>query len=460
MKQVNGPKTLPFLQQVQWVSQPLTYMDTCFQRYGDIFNTGIVNKPNELVFVSHPQGIQELLTHDTQEFEAPGRVNGILKPLLGGKSLILLEGQDHRQQRKLLMPPFHGERMWNYGQLILKITQQVSSQWEPNQPFVARNAMQEISLIVILKAVFGMYEGERFEQLKSLLTSLLSVTNSPLSSSLLFFPVLQQDLGNWSPWGRFLRHQQQIDQLLFAEIAERRQHPDENRQDILSLMMAARDEDGQPMSDIELRDELLTLLFAGHETTATGLAWSLYWVHQQPEVYQKLMAELDRLAPDADPMTIFKLPYLTAVCQETLRIYPVGMLTFPRVAKRLTQIMGYSIKAGTGVVACIYLVHRHPEIYPEPEKFKPERFLTRKFSPYEYLPFGGGVRQCIGLALAQFEMKLVLATILRSYELELAEKRPVKAARRGVTLSPLGGIRMVMKRQRPALSKPLSASVV
>jgi cytochrome P450 len=257
-----------------------------------------------------------------------------------------------------------------------------------------------------------------------------------------------------------LRHQQQIDQLLFAEIAERRQHPDENRQDILSLMMAARDEDGQPMSDIELRDELLTLLFAGHETTATGLAWSLYWVHQQPEVYQKLMAELYSLAPDADPMTIFKLPYLTAVCQETLRIYPVGMLTFPRVAKRLTQIMGYSIKAGTGVVACIYLVHRHPEIYPEPEKFKPERFLTRKFSPYEYLPFGGGVRQCIGLALAQFEMKLVLATILRSYELELAEKRPVKAARRGVTLSPLGGIRMVMKRQRPAISQPLSESVV
>ncbi len=456
MKQINGPKTHHLVQEIQWVANPLNYMDTCFQRYGDIFYTGVGTKNHDLVFVCHPQGIQELLTRDTKEFEAPGRENGLLKPLLGEKSLILLDNQEHRRQRKLLMPPFHGERMLNYGQLIIQITQQISSHWQLGQPFIARDGMQEISLMVILQAVFGMYEGDRFQQLKALLTSLLSVTSSPLSSSLLFFPALQQDLGAWSPWGQFLRHRQQIDQLLFAEIEQRRQQPDENRQDILSLMMAARDEEGQPMSDIELRDELLTLLFAGHETTATALAWSLYWVHQQPEIYQKLIQELDSTDADADPMTIFKLPYLTAVCQETLRIYPVGMLTFPRLAKQPTTIMGYSIKPDTSVVGCIYLAHRQPEIYPEPEKFMPERFLTRKFSPYEYLPFGGGVRQCIGLALAQFEMKLVLATILRNYELQLAEKRPVKAARRGVTLSPLGGIRMVMKGKRTANPKSLA----
>lgn len=448
MKQINGSKSPHLLQEIQWVSDPIKYMDTCFKQYGDIFNTGVAGKSKELIFVSHPEGIQELLTRDTKEFEAPGRVNGILKPLLGEKSLILLDNQEHRRQRKLLMPPFHGERMWNYGQLIIKITEQICSKWVQNQPFIARNTMQEISLIVILQTVFGMYEGERFQQIKALLTSLLSVTDSPFSSSLLFFPILQKDLGSWSPWGRFLRHRQQIDQLLFAEIEERRQHSNENRQDILSLMMAARDEQGQPMSDIELRDELLTLLFAGHETTATALAWALYWVHQHPEVYEKLIKELDSLPSAADPMTIFKLPYLTAVCQETLRIYPVGMLTFPRIAKQPTTVMGYPIDEGDSVVGCIYLLHRHPDIYPEPEQFKPERFLNRKFSPYEYLPFGGGVRQCIGMALAQFEMKLVLATILRHYQLKIAEKRPVKAARRGVTLSPLGGIKMTMTGKR------------
>ncbi|MGB3532642.1 MAG: cytochrome P450 [Microcoleaceae cyanobacterium] len=458
MKQINASKSPHLLQEIQWVTNPLEYMDTCFERYGDIFNTGIVGKSNELIFVCHPEGIQELLTRDTKEFEAPGRVNGILKPLLGEKSLILLDEKEHRRQRKLLMPPFHGERMRNYGQLIIKIAEQISSKWGQNQPFIARDSMQEISLIVILQTVFGMYEGERFQKIKALLTSLLAVTDSPFSSSLLFFPILQKDLGAWSPWGRFVRQRQQIDQLLFAEIEERRQHSNENRQDILSLMMAARDENGEPMSDIELRDELLTLLFAGHETTATALAWSLYWVHQQPEIYQKLIQELDSLPADVDPMTIFKLPYLTAVCQETLRIYPVGMLTFPRVAKQPTTLMGYPIDTDAGVVGCIYLLHRHPEIYPEPEKFKPERFLERKFSPYEYLPFGGGVRQCIGMALAQFEMKLVLATILRQNELQLAEKRPVKAARRGVTLSPLGGIKMKMKGKRTLNSKSVAVS--
>ncbi|MGL5081660.1 MAG: cytochrome P450 [Microcoleaceae cyanobacterium] len=447
MKQFDGPKTANFLQQIQWIIDPLNYMHTCAERYGDVFAARVTGG-YPLIFVSNPQMIQELLTRDTKDFEAPGRMNQILKPLIGEQSLILLEGDRHRQQRKLLMPSFHGERMRNYGELICNITQQVTSQWQPNQPLVARDAMQEISLLVILQAVFGIYAGERYDQLKTLVASLLSVTNSPLSSSVLFFKSLQQDLGPWSPWGRFLRQRQKIDELLFAEIAERHQNWDESRTDILSLMIAARDEDGQPMSDGELRDELLTLLFAGHETTATSLAWSLYWVHQQPEVLATLLQELDSLEPNADPMAIFRLPYLTAVCQETLRIYPVGMLTFPRTAKRVTDLGDYRVTAGDTLVGCIYLTHRRPDLYPEPEQFRPERFLERKFSPYEYLPFGAGARQCIGMALAQYEMKLALATVLMNYELTLAEKRPVKAARRGVTLSPLGGVRMKMVGKR------------
>jgi cytochrome P450 family 110 len=226
-------------------------------------------------------------------------------------------------------------------------------------------------------------------------------------------------------------------------------------------MMAARDENGQPMTNQELRDELMTLLFAGHETTATALAWGLYWIHSLPSVREKLLQELDSLGKNPDPMAIFRLPYLSAVCQETLRIYPVGMLTFPREVKSPVELMGYQLAPGTVVVGSIYLTHRRKDLYPEPLQFRPERFLERQFSPYEYLPFGGGSRRCIGMALAQLEMKLVLASILRDFELALAENKPVPAKRRGVTLGPAGGVRMVMtgRRMRQQRPEPIASTV-
>ena len=244
------------------------------------------------------------------------------------------------------------------------------------------------------------------------------------------------------------QRQRKIDELIYAEIEERRLQPDANRTDILSLMMAARDENGQPMTNEELRDELMTLLFAGHETTATALAWAFYWIHRLPSVRQKLLQELDSLGENPDPMTIFRLPYLSAVCQETLRIYPVAMLTFAREVLTPVELMGHQLEPGTAVFASIYLTHRREDLYPEPLQFKPERFLERQFSPYEYLPFGGGSRRCIGLALAQLEMKLVLATILRDFDLVLAEKKPVQAKRRGVSLEPAGGVPMALLGRR------------
>ncbi|MEA5499637.1 cytochrome P450 [Limnoraphis robusta Tam1] len=457
MKPLNSLKTNNFIQRLQWVFDPIQYMETNAQHHQDIFTTSVAGR---LIFVNSPEGIQKLLTHDTKEFSAPGSVNGILRPLLGDQSVILLDGDRHKRQRKLLMPPFHGDRMRNYGELILKITQQATEKWKPGQPLIARNTMREITLAVILQAVFGIYEGSRYDELKQLIASLLAVTDSPISSSLLFFQFLQKDWGAWSPWGRFLRMRQKIDQLLFAEIEDRRQNWDENRTDILNLMMAARDEDGQPMSDEELRDELLTLLFAGHETTATAMAWALYWIHRQPEVYQKLIQELETLPENPDPMTIFRLPYLTAVCNETLRIYPVGMLTFPRMVHEPMEFMGYQLEPGMSLVGCIYLLHHREDLYPEPKQFKPERFLERKFSPYEFSPFGAGARQCIGMALAQFEMKLALAYILQNYHLTLLENHPVKPARRGVTLSPVGGIKMMMNgRRTPSKSVAIPATV-
>jgi cytochrome P450 len=208
------------------------------------------------------------------------------------------------------------------------------------------------------------------------------------------------------------------------------------------MLLSSSDEEGKGMTDGELRDELLALLFAGHETTATAMSWALYWIYSLPSVKEKLLQELRSVSDPTDWMSIFKLPYLTAVCNETLRIHPVGMLTFPRVVTESTELLGYKLEPNTILSGCIYLLHHREDLYPDAEQFKPERFLERQFSPYEFMPFGGGARRCVGEALAQFEMKIVLATILSRYELALCDRHPVKPQRRGVTLAPAGGIKM------------------
>ena len=440
MKLPEGPKTPPLLQIVQGIFRPMEYLEAARDRYGDIFTMRSLGFP-PTVALSHPQAIQEVFTAEPNLFDT-GTSNWILRPLLGENSLIQLDGLPHQRQRRLLMPPFHGERMRAYGQLICDLTKQVIGKWEIGKPFSIRSSTQEISLRVILSAVFGLDKGERYEQLRQLLSSLLDSFNSPWHSSLLFFPFLQRDLGPWSPWGRFLRQKQCIDALLTAEINQRRTQPP--GEDILSLMMSAHDESGQPMTEAELRDELMTLLFGGHETTASALAWAFYWIHHLPEVRKKLLEELDTLSPDQDPSTIAKLPYLSAVCSETLRIYPVLLFTFARILQAPLKIMDYQFEPGTVLAPCIYLTHHRQDLYPEPKRFRPERFLERQFSPYEYLPFGGGNRRCLGYAFALFEMKLVLATILSQVQLGLTDKRPVRPVRRGVTFTPSGGVRMVM----------------
>jgi cytochrome P450 len=239
------------------------------------------------------------------------------------------------------------------------------------------------------------------------------------------------------------------------EIQERRENPDPSHTDILSLLMVAQDEDGQPMSDEELHDELLTLLVAGHETTATAIAWAFYWIHKMPLVREKLLAELDSLRPNPDTSTISKLPYLNAVCCETLRIYPVGMLIFPRLVKTPICLSGHELPVDTIVLGAIYLTHHREDIYPEPDLFRPERFLEKQFSPYEYLPFGGGARRCIGLAFAQLEMKLAIAQILSNYELELMNTKDVKPKRRGLVTGPDRPISMKIKSRRMVKSSAL-----
>ncbi len=419
---------------------PLEFLHKYDRECGEIFTVNMPGGFEGAIFISNPAAIQQLLTSDTKQFSAPGETNQILQPFVGSNGVILLDGDKHRQRRQLVMPSFHGDKVRLYTDVMRKITQETIAKWQIGETINVREQMQSISLSIILQTVFGLYRGDRYDEIREKLIAILSLVESPLSSGLLFFPALQLDLGAWSPWGKFIRGRELLDRLIYAEIAERRAEDRSNRSDILSLLIDSQDADGNGMTDLELRDELMTLLFAGHETTATALAWAIYWANYLPEVKEKLLAEIATLDPQADAMAISKLPYLSAVCSETLRIYPVGMLTFPRVTKEPVSLQGYDIPANTMVVGCIYLAHHRQEVFAEPDAFKPERFLTRQFSPYEYFPFGGGSRRCIGLALAQLELKLVLFEVLTNCQLQLTGELPVAPVRRGVTLGPKGGV--------------------
>ncbi|MBW4506722.1 MAG: cytochrome P450 [Scytonematopsis contorta HA4267-MV1] len=442
----NGPDMPILLRRLKFVFRPLEYIEDFAKIYGDTF-TLKSPKGNYAVYFSHPQALEQIFTADSTNLGTGGGNIG-LEFLLGQNSLLALSGERHQRQRQLLAPPFHGEKMRIYGETIQEITHQVCDSWLQNKAFNIRDTMQEIALRVILRVVFGFDEGSRLQELQKLLSSVLEFLGSPLMSAGFFFTFLQKDLGAWSPWGRMMLQIQKIDELIYAHIKERKvesYQPEsyQNRQDILSLMMFARYDDGQPMSDTELRDELMTLLVAGHETTASALVWALYWIDRSPQIREKLQKELLSLDGNTEPTTIAKLPYLTAVSQESLRMYPILANAFVRFATSPIEIMGYQLPKGTMIIPSIYMAHHRQEVYPQPKQFKPERFLERQFSPYEFLPFGGGSRRCLGMAFAQYEMKIVLATILSKFQVSMVDKRAVRPVRRGLTLAAPAGMKVI-----------------
>ena len=453
MKLPNGPKTPSLIQTLKFILNPLAVLDNCAKRYGDIYT---LNLKSPVVVISNPQALQQILTNDTKGFSVPSKGNKPFEPLMGKHSVIMASGDAHRRQRKLLMPSFHGDRMRCYGDTINQVTSEIMNGWGVGKNFDVRSGMQAITMRVIMQAVFGIYESSRATELEKLLAQMLEAGGStPLKAAFMIFPILQKDLGEKSYWGKFLRDKQRIYQLIDDEIEERRANPSDSRTDVLSMLMASTDENGEAMTNAELRDELITLLFAGHETTATALTWALYWIHKLPEVGEKLLEELDSLNENFDYNTIYKLPYLNAVYCETLRIYPVAILLFQRKVETPVSLCGYDFEPGTLLYGSIYLVHQREDLYPEPKKFKPERFLERQFSPYEFIPFGGGARRCIGMALAQFEMKLILTKILKNLQLDLIDNGEVKPQRRGLVTGPNRSIQMVVKGKRVAKSRSL-----
>jgi len=422
-------------QLARWILDPTGFLREKLRHGEESFHVSVFGDAmggGSVFLLTEPKAIQALMSRDTgSEFSSPGELNLILAPLLGMRNTILLSGVAHRHRRQLVMPRFHGEHLQNYGRLIERITRQEMATWPQEGVISVREAMQRISMGVILEVVFGLGQAERHGELESLLTRRLGMTATPLTSAVLFFPWLQKDFGPLSPGHRISQLAQQTDALLYAMIAERRAQPQGDRLDVLSMLLEARDEAGEPLSDEDVHDELITLLVAGHETTATALTSALYWLHRTPHALERLRSELQDAGVGADPI---KLPYLTAVGQEALRLHPVAMLSFARQVETPVEIAGQSYEPGDLLMACIYLLHQRPDLYPEPQSFRPERFLERQFSPYEYMPFGAGVRRCVGAALAQMEMKIVLATILGEMDFASANARAVPQARRGVTL--------------------------
>ncbi len=422
---------------VQYMRDPIGCMVPLARKYGDTFV--FPGKP-PLVCSGDPAGIKAIFTADPDTFEP---LNQDLAVFIGARSLILASGAEHKRARKLMMPPFHGARMRAYGEQMVRITEERFASFATGQTVTMMEVLQELSLDVILQVVFGVTEPARMASLAKLL---IEITNG-ISPLLAIVPALRRDFGGFGPYATFMERRRRLHAALDELMAARRaEGPSE---DILSLLLAARTEDGQPMDDDEIRDQLVLLVFAGHETTAIAMAWALYAVHQ-PEnaaALGRLREELKALGPDPDPETLAKLPYLEATCNETLRRYPLAPAPSPRKLRKPFELSGYSLPAGGSVVAAIGVAHFREGVYPEPMRFRPERFLDRTFSPFEFLPYGGGARRCLGAAMASYEMKLVLGTLLRRYRLSLASYRPDKGAVRMANAGPKHGVRMIVEKR-------------
>ncbi len=443
-----GPQTHPWLQQFQWLTRGEEYLQECYQLYGDIFTLRISSDSTPHVFVSNPQAIREIFAANTKQLDS-GKEAGNHPFLLGEHSLVLQSGERHIEHRKLLAPPFHGERIQTLGEVIRQITTQEANSWIIGQSFPLYQFLQTISLEVSLRALLGPSQSPRDQKLKNLLVTFLNPNISILQTIFLHFLFLRWDLGPWSTWGKMVRRKQEIDEIVYAEIAQRHQKPDPAATDILSLIMASRYDNGEAMTDTELRDELLTVMTQGPEITVTALVRALYWILRHPQVLQKLLQELDSVGDNPDVKTISQLPYLDAIYKETLRLYPPPQFAFPRQVESRLQIQDYQFEPGTILSPCIHLTHHREDLYPQPEKFRPERFLEREFASYEYLPFGGGNRRCIGAAFAQLEIKMILATVLSHWDLVLDDNKSVKAPPKNpFAPPPMNGIYVVVKGRR------------
>jgi cytochrome P450 len=438
------PAMSPLRQTLAWSFRPFGFLEHCRRELGDSFSVMFLGFKSPMVMISDPEAIKALY-RESDHGLPPGR-NIFLEPILGSRSLLLLEGKDHLAHRKLMLPAFHGERMRALEPTIAAIAGADIDSWLLGREFPLHPQMQAVTLEVILQVVFGVSEGPRLDRLRELLRNLLTETSSARVQ--LRTLLLRRVGGASGVWGRFEERMREVDELLYAEIAEHRERDDlAERGDILSSLILARFAGGEGLDDTDLRDQLMTLLLAGHETTATGLAWAFDLILGHPEVHGRLVETLEE-GDDA---------YLKAVITESLRLRPVVPLAGRRLKTPLVT-EDLELPEGTDVSPAIWLAHTRPEAYPEPRAFRPERFLDDGPETYSWIPFGGSVRRCLGGAFAEFEMRVVLREVLTRCALQKASPAPERPTRRNVTLSPRDGTRVIVTSRSPARERELAAA--
>jgi hypothetical protein len=415
-----GPRYPSAVQTLGWWSRPTGFLERCRARYGKRFTIRLLAAPP---FVMHcdPEALREIFTAPPDVLH-PGEGARVLEPIVGTRSVILLDESPHLEQRKLMLPAFHGERMERLRGLVEEVAEREVATWPRGEPIRLHGRLQGLTLEIILRAVFGIRPGERLDALRATLTDILDFGARPRS----LFPPPRRQAAAHGAYGRFLRLRERADAMIF-ELVDERRAAGEDGDDVLAMLLAARHEDGAPMSSEELRDELMTLLVAGHETTASELAWAFERVAREPAVCERLRAELDGDDGDA---------YLTATVQETLRRRPVLPNAAPRLVKKEVEIAGWTYPPGVCLIANSYLVHHDPEIYPEPYAFRPERFLDEGPGTYSWIPFGGGRRRCLGASFAILEMKAVMGAAFATTELRPVGDGVELARRRAITISP------------------------
>lgn len=439
-----GPRMPVALQTLGFWSRPTAFVERARARYGHRFTVRVISQP-PFVVISDPEEIKQVFTAPPDVLH-PGEGARILERLLGRHSVILLDEEPHLEQRKLLLPAFHGERMQRLSGLMAELAEEELAALPCGQPVELHPRLQRLTLEIILRAVFGLERGGQLEQLRELLSEVLAFSQNPLS----MLPHPPRWLANRGPIAHQNRLRARVDELIFQLIAERRREGSKG-DDVLALLLSAEHEDGSPMSPTELRDELMTALVAGHETTASQLAWGFERLAREPVVLERLYAELD------DP----EEAYLTATTQEILRHRPVLPHAEPRLTMRPVEIGGFLYPPGVMLAPYIHLVHHDPSIYPEPHAFRPQRFLERAPGTYTWIPFGGGRRRCLGASFALLEMKLVIRAMLESFELEPPDTRSEGTRRRNITVSPASGCQLILRERgsktQPARERPRAA---
>jgi cytochrome P450 family 135 len=430
-----GPSKPGAWQTLEWMYRPIPFMERCRRRHGPIFSIRL-GPGNPVVMVADPQIAKQVMAGDPELFRA-GDTNGTFRPVVGSHSILLLDGEEHLQQRRIMLPAFGGSHAQQFADQVREIAEKRVGSWQPGERLSLQDEMEKISFESIMRVVFGADRAASLERLREVIPEMMDRCDSAFT----MLPWFRRELAGSTPYARLMRSVREVDEVLYEVISERRGDPlNQLRDDALSLLLQAKHEDGAPLEDGLVRDELLTLIMAGYETTTNSLAWALERLLRSPDRLERLRGEIEA-GEEA---------YLDAVIKETLRSRPV----VPVVARRLSgpaSVGGYTLPTGTILMVSIYLVHHDPDTYPEPEEFRPERFIEGVPEGAAWVPFGGGTRRCLGASFAQLEMRVVLREILASVELSAADEAAESTARKRFTFAPASGATAIVSGQRPSL---------